>query len=277
MQKSDAETAVQNDFVVQDVNSTPLEPRPGGLLASQPDLRHPVAVNNKSYYLINRDGHGLTDHDKDRLRQLVPLAAKGCELFDKSMKYGFWGFLAGGLLGAAIIFHYRTELSLLKKCWRTFVCAIVGAYAGTEFVSRSELNSESDPVQQAIRREIFLGNYYNDRQKRIAEAEQKENSSRQNHTECYFHKTHHDQLKHQNAIICERMALGKLYVPSSACRQLERTQDDFKPLETHLLQADSPLHQLLNVPSKYRGDRNFVMEMMKLIREGEELARALEE
>lgn len=242
----------------------------GHQLAIQPDLRHPFTANNKSYYLINRDGHGLTNHDKERLRQLVPLAAKGCELFDRAIKYGFWGFLAGSLLGAVIFFHGKSDLSLLKKCWRTFALAIVGAFAGAEFVSRKELNSEIAPVQQAIRQEIFLGNYYNDRQQRMAEAVQKENPGRQNHTECSFHKTHDDQLKHENDVMCARMALGKLHVPSSIRRQLEKTQDDFKPLETHLLQSDGPLLQLLEIPAQYRGDRNFVMAMMKLIRECEE-------
>jgi len=236
---------------------------PGHQLERQPDHRQLVHIHDKSYYLVERDGRGLSDHDIKRLRQIVPFAVNHA-LHNMRSAYGTWKWLVGGFVGGFLLYAwiFRDQGRFLPL-WRR--CLLIGKQAfwaglsglGVTFsyatIPPSHLYNTSDAEN----------NLYGKVSADISAKDLPCHSSRDQ--DCLPPDQHY-HLRHAK---CSRMALGNLYVPAADRKQLENTDNPRKPLETFLLRANSPINELLQIPLQYRGNRVFVQSIMKFIEDCE--------
>lgn len=252
---------------------------PGGILASQEDNRRPVTINNKKYHLvaiydplINPTGSfGLTDYDCELLRSIVPFAAETAK-----HTYRFRRWLIGGLIGGCLLgsLYFFDRNHRLLPFWGKCLLAVSDLLLCLRFaVDRAfdyEPNKEQYNLESRIRREIIDGHSYTKYFQKGNRLDVRLKGPLTIHSQCYSHnQTPGDQLKHKEQMQHARMAFGNLYVPPAARKQAENYSDYVKPLETILMQADSPLNETLNIPQAHRGKRVFVQSMMNFIKECE--------
>lgn len=235
---------------------------PGHQLEHQPDDRKGVKYQGRWYYCIEGDGKGLSAHDVERLRQIVPFAIERMRdeirFKNKLWTFGVAGFAVPFLLSAWIGFSACHHLPLLRRALETLKVAF-GMGVNCSALCLGYVSRLCNPLRRDREQETNL----------IAEIATEMFTA--SDKPCPLSKLKdcppENQKIHLQEVQCERMAFRGLFFPAAARKQIEKEPCSRKPLETFLLQADSPVNDLLQISPEYRGNKNFVTEMMKFIEE----------